>query len=143
MPWRTLTARPWPGNVRELKNLCRRLMLMAPGRIVHKSDLGDVWISGRAPREERRRLAPGSAGLGGGGAGRWPRRAVGEALPEFEKILLDAALAKTGGQRQEAAKLLGWGRNTLTRKLKDHGELEIQPAAQASMLLSWQASGRR
>jgi two-component system nitrogen regulation response regulator GlnG len=35
-----------------------------------------------------------------------------------EKILLDAALARTGGRRHEAAKLLGWGRNTLTRKLK-------------------------
>jgi two-component system nitrogen regulation response regulator GlnG len=34
-----------------------------------------------------------------------------------EKILLDAVLARTGGKRQEAAKLLGWGRNTLTRKL--------------------------
>jgi len=40
-------------------------------------------------------------------------------LPTFERILIQAALEHTGGRRQEAAKLLGWGRNTLTRKIKD------------------------
>ena len=44
-----------------------------------------------------------------------------EAVPRFERILIDVALAHTGGRRQEAAKLLGWGRNTLTRKLKELG----------------------
>ena len=111
----TLSERPWPGNVRELKNFCRRLMLMAPGRIVHMSDLGEVETS-RSAREE---------------TGDWRRAlrswaevelAAGKSLDgvetEVERILLDAALARTGGKRQEAAKLLGWGRNTLTRKLK-------------------------
>jgi two-component system, NtrC family, nitrogen regulation response regulator GlnG len=41
------------------------------------------------------------------------------AVPQFEQVLIRAALARTQGHRQEAAKLLGWGRNTLTRKLKD------------------------
>ncbi|MCG8371785.1 MAG: nitrogen regulation protein NR(I), partial [Proteobacteria bacterium] len=40
------------------------------------------------------------------------------ALPEFEKTLIELALARTNGHRQEAARLLGWGRNTLTRKIK-------------------------
>jgi two-component system, NtrC family, nitrogen regulation response regulator GlnG len=44
---------------------------------------------------------------------------LADAEAEVEQILLDAALEKTGGKRQAAAKLLGWGRNTLTRKLKD------------------------
>ncbi|HEV2110460.1 MAG TPA: nitrogen regulation protein NR(I) [Gammaproteobacteria bacterium] len=114
-----LVERPWPGNVRELKNLCRRLMLMAPGRIVHKSDLAEVLDQGRMARE-------------GGGDWRLALRAwaeaelasgrnelLNQALPEFERIMLDVALAKSAGRRQEAAKLLGWGRNTLTRKLKD------------------------
>jgi two-component system nitrogen regulation response regulator GlnG len=39
-------------------------------------------------------------------------------LPEFEKTLIQIAMSQTGGHRQEAAKLLGWGRNTLTRKMK-------------------------
>ena len=44
--------------------------------------------------------------------------------PEFERILLEAALAHTGGRKQEAALKLGWGRNTLTRKLKELGLAE-------------------
>ena len=40
------------------------------------------------------------------------------ALPDFEKTLIEIAMAKTNGHRQEAAKLLGWGRNTLARKMK-------------------------
>ena len=39
--------------------------------------------------------------------------------PEFEQVLLETALAFTNGHKQEAAQLLGWGRNTLTRKLKN------------------------
>ena len=41
------------------------------------------------------------------------------AQPEFERILIRAALQRTQGHRQEAARLLGWGRNTLTRKLRE------------------------
>jgi two-component system nitrogen regulation response regulator GlnG len=44
---------------------------------------------------------------------------LGEALPEFERTLIRIALAECNGQRQEAAKRLGWGRNTLTRKIKE------------------------
>jgi two-component system nitrogen regulation response regulator GlnG len=44
---------------------------------------------------------------------------LNRAVPLFEKILIRAALAKTRGKRQRAAKLLGWGRNTLTRKIKE------------------------
>ena len=44
---------------------------------------------------------------------------TGEAMPAFETALIEAALDATGGRKQEAAKLLGWGRNTLTRKLKE------------------------
>jgi len=114
-----LTERDWPGNVRELKNLCRRLTLMAAGRLVHASDVtgllqqdgtsrdsGDDWRTGLRAWAEAQ-LASGRHEL------------LAEAVPEFERILIDAALGHTGGRRQDAAKLLGWGRNTLTRKLKD------------------------
>jgi two-component system nitrogen regulation response regulator GlnG len=40
------------------------------------------------------------------------------ALPEFERVLIRTAMARTKGHRQAAAKLLGWGRNTLARKMK-------------------------
>jgi two-component system nitrogen regulation response regulator GlnG len=44
-----------------------------------------------------------------------------EALPAFERTLILAALRRARGKRLEAAKLLGWGRNTLTRKIKELG----------------------
>jgi len=43
------------------------------------------------------------------------------ALPEFERVLITAALTHARGHRQDAAKLLGWGRNTLARKIREHG----------------------
>ena len=53
---------------------------------------------------------------------------LAEAVPRFERIMIEEALKKTGGRRkktggrrQDAAKLLGWGRNTLTRKIKSLG----------------------
>ncbi len=46
-------------------------------------------------------------------------RILKKAARTFEKILLDCALEATRGRKQDAAKLLGWGRNTLTRKLKE------------------------
>ena len=51
------------------------------------------------------------------------------ALPALERILIRAALQRTQGHRQEAAKLLGWGRNTLTRKLKELGMAEEEATA--------------
>ena len=47
------------------------------------------------------------------------RRLLDAALPEFERVLIRTALARSGGRRQDAAKLLGWGRNTLTRKMRE------------------------
>jgi two-component system nitrogen regulation response regulator GlnG len=113
----------WPGNVRQLENLCRWLTVMAPGQEIHSEDLPHDLGESRAGEEvqgsgwqsmlriwAQRRLASGT------------ERLLDEALPDFERILIDAALQQTSGRRQDAARLLGWGRNTLTRKIK---ELEI------------------
>ncbi len=109
----------WPGNVRQLVNACRRLTVTAPGREIKAedipSDLGGVPGPARLQDEWTRQLT------------NWAekRLAAGEtpllddAMPEFERTLIRAALRKAEGGRQEAAKLLGWGRNTLTRKLKE------------------------
>ncbi len=114
---RRLGAYSWPGNVRELVNVCRRLSVLAPGSVIGSEDLPPE-IDGRA----------GGAQLDWKGALEdWAVRqaASGEgallelAQPEFERILIRAALQRTQGHRQEAARLLGWGRNTLTRKLKE------------------------
>jgi two-component system nitrogen regulation response regulator GlnG len=42
-------------------------------------------------------------------------------MPEFERTLIRTALSRAGGRRQDAARLLGWGRNTLTRKIRELG----------------------
>ncbi|MBT3197020.1 MAG: nitrogen regulation protein NR(I), partial [Gammaproteobacteria bacterium] len=47
-----------------------------------------------------------------------------QVVPTMERILIETALEHTAGKRQEAARLLGWGRNTLTRKLKELGAIE-------------------
>ncbi|HWF99103.1 MAG TPA: helix-turn-helix domain-containing protein, partial [Steroidobacteraceae bacterium] len=52
------------------------------------------------------------------------------ALPALERVLIRAALKRTQGHRQEAAKVLGWGRNTLTRKLKELGMEEAEAGNQ-------------
>jgi two-component system nitrogen regulation response regulator GlnG len=117
-----LVAFDWPGNVRQLVNACRRLTVTAPGREITVSDI--------------------PADLGGAGAGTtgatsdWARalgqwaesrlrsgstRLLDDAVPEFERTLLRAALTQAQGGRQDAARLLGWGRNTLTRKLHELG----------------------
>jgi two-component system nitrogen regulation response regulator GlnG len=44
---------------------------------------------------------------------------LSKATPLFERVLLESALESSGGRKQKAARLLGWGRNTLTRKLKE------------------------
>ena len=44
-----------------------------------------------------------------------------DALPIFERIMIQEALKQTGGRKRDASTLLGWGRNTLTRKISDLG----------------------
>jgi len=109
----------WTGNVRQLENFCRWVTVMAPGRDIHVDDLPPE-LQGSA--ESGKSFSNWEAGLFGwvnttienGGAD-----LLGEALPKFERTMIEAVLQHTRGKRQEAAKLLGWGRNTLTRKIKE------------------------
>ena len=109
----------WPGNVRQLVNASRRLTVTAPGNVITSrdipADIGGNEASERASIEWTRSLAV------------WAETQLGAdnkltlldvALPEFEKTLIRIAMAQTNGRRQDAAKLLGWGRNTLARKMK-------------------------
>jgi two-component system nitrogen regulation response regulator GlnG len=109
----------WPGNVRQLVNTCRRLTVTAPGREIKAedipSDLGGVPGPAKLQDEWTRQLT--SWAEKRLSAGETPL--LDDAMPEFERTLIRAALRKAEGGRQEAARLLGWGRNTLTRKLKE------------------------
>lgn len=116
-----LVAYDWPGNVRQLVNTCRRLTVTAPGREIKvadiPADLGGAPNAASLQEEWSRQLtAWAEKRLVSGGP-----PLLDDAMPEFERTLIRVALRKTEGGRQEAAKLLGWGRNTLTRKLKELG----------------------
>ena len=113
----------WPGNVRQLENACRWLTVMSPGQVIHVEDLplelkgeseaaqepaATAW-EGALERWAEMRLLQGGQAL------------LDDAVPKFERIMIETTLRHTGGRRQEAARLLGWGRNTLTRKIKELG----------------------
>lgn len=119
-----LSQLPWPGNVRQLENTCRWLMVMASGQEILPQDLPPELLKDQTKSRQAQtgegtdweeslkvwindRLQAGESDL------------LTEVQPAFERILLETALAHTNGHKQEAAKRLGWGRNTLTRKLKE------------------------
>jgi two-component system nitrogen regulation response regulator GlnG len=114
---KALALLPYPGNVRQLENLCHWLTVMAPGQVIEAKDLppdalqepiGDAldWAEALG-RTAQARLARGEAGI------------LNDLTAEFERTLIQIALNHTGGRRIEAANLLGWGRNTLTRKIQE------------------------
>jgi two-component system nitrogen regulation response regulator GlnG len=110
----------WPGNVRELVNVSRRLTVTAAGREIAVQDLppelggltashGADWTTGLSHWAEAQLSVAA------------PPPLLADALPAFERTLIITALRRARGKRLEAAKLLGWGRNTLTRKIKELG----------------------
>jgi two-component system nitrogen regulation response regulator GlnG len=113
-----LASLDWPGNVRQLENTCRWLTVMASGREILMEDL---------PRELRETPSVNADQSWEESLARWAEQqlARGEqalldnAVPNFERIMIRAAMRRTGGRRQDAARLLGWGRNTLTRKINE------------------------
>ncbi|MCW8348459.1 nitrogen regulation protein NR(I) [Vibrio sp. ZSDZ65] len=111
----------WPGNVRQLENTCRWLTVMASGSEILPSDLPPELL------DEPKKFAETEHGDWQHLLSNWAKGALesgeseilNKSLPQFERILLEAALNHTNGHKQDAAKVLGWGRNTLTRKLKE------------------------
>ncbi|MDD1649878.1 MAG: nitrogen regulation protein NR(I) [Methylococcaceae bacterium] len=112
----------WPGNVRQLENTCRWITVMAAGKDVHLDDLPPELLQ---PARESPALK-----LGGDwqdALRHWVdeqlrlghQNIAKEAIESAEGILITTALGATRGRRQEAAKLLGYGRNTLTRKIAE------------------------
>ena len=111
----------WPGNVRQLENTCRWITVMASGREVHVDDLPPELLN--QPAET------GQTGDWQQALRLWADQALARgqsnlldcAVPCFERIMIETALKHTAGRRRDAAVLLGWGRNTLTRKIKELG----------------------
>jgi len=104
----------WHGNVRQLENTCRWLTVMSPGQVIHAEDL--------PPELQHEDLTASETDNWEGALRHWANSGLlDDAIPKFERIMIETTLKHTGGRRQEAAKLLGWGRNTLTRKIKELG----------------------
>ena len=107
----------WPGNVRQLQNTAHWLTVMAVGNELTIDDMPALSQDAPVTREidwesslrqwANRQLQDGHTDL------------LGMAQPAIERILIQCALNKTQDRRQEAARLIGWGRNTLTRKIKE------------------------
>ncbi len=121
----------WNGNVRQLENTCRWFSVMATGNTIQMSDLPEELrnIQNQQPltEDETEHLTPQDTVQWTELLYDWTRQHIkdgekdilSQAQPMFEKTLLECALEITAGRKIEAAKLLGWGRNTLTRKLKE------------------------
>ena len=125
---RFLESLDWRGNVRQLENICHWLTVMAPGVSVDMADL-PAELKGEAPLsatidwrsalelEVAHALTRGERGI------------LDRLSQDFERALITQALIHTGGRRIEAAQLLGWGRNTLTRKIQELGLDEAENSA--------------
>ena len=112
---RKLQQYSWPGNVRELENLVRRLTVLAPSNTIQISDLpGEVVARATENESWDRLLAHHAAQM----LQRGEQRLMQSLGAQFEAGLIKVALRHTGGHKQKAAELLGWGRNTLTRKMQ-------------------------
>lgn len=125
-----LSRQPWPGNVRQLKNLCKYLTIMVTGRDIQLGDLPTELLNTKPAQDGLATHVEGNVKS----ADSWQemlrywvdsrlkageQNILSEAEPEFERVMLEAALEFTGNHKQESARLLGWGRNTLTRKIKE------------------------
>tara|TARA_Y100000748_G_C15501126_1_gene490152 strand:- start:995 stop:2392 length:1398 start_codon:yes stop_codon:yes gene_type:complete len=111
----------WPGNIRQLENICRYLTVMSSSKIVTLDDLPDDF----ADEENVKEIIDTTS---------WEELLrnnirvsistdidfIKNVNKKLETILIEESLKATKGVKQEAAKLLGWGRNTLAKKVKDN-----------------------
>lgn len=124
-----LSQADWQGNVRELKNLCQHLLVMAPGDVILPGDLPTDYQKTNQTRvnqdwrEALRQQALASAAHGARGS-------LSELRDATRDILVRSALQSTRGKVGEAAQLLGVGRNTLSRWLKDFADSAVTKKSQ-------------
>ena len=117
----SLNKYDWPGNVRQLENVCYWLTLMSPSQSVKVQDL---------PSEVKEfELTDIPSSSWEDGMQNWLKNVsmnidsgLSEiAITKIEKMLIRTALEKSNGKKNDAAQILGWGRNTLSKKMKEHG----------------------
>ncbi len=100
-----MAAYDWPGNVRELRNLIESMVVQDTDGILGLNDLQEGDTLKKLPLAESRAAGPGNL--------------VGRPLSEIERFYIEQTLQITGGNREEAAKVLGIGERTLYRVIQD------------------------
>ncbi len=116
---KALQQKAWPGNVRQLQNLCQQLCVMAPGEQILPVDLPASLKDKDAASEPADSWSEALRSWTRSALFKGQEDLMATVRGESEKIVLNCALEHTGGKRVEAARLLGLGRNTLTRKLNE------------------------
>ncbi|MDQ7091286.1 MAG: nitrogen regulation protein NR(I) [Methylococcales bacterium] len=118
-----LATLEWLGNVRQLENICRWLTVMGVSREIYMNDLPPELVNKQTLKvtsstqdwnvllseEISQKMQAGD------------KEIAKEVIPMVERLLITEALIYTEGKRYEAAAVLGYGRNTLTRKIKELG----------------------
>ncbi len=115
---RTMMRHDWPGNVRELENAVERACALSSGPVLHLGDL---------PTQLQQQ---GLAAHRAAGASETEESAVApqvKSLAELEREAILAAIRTLHGDKLQAAKLLGIGKTTLYRKLKEYGIADSMP----------------
>ena len=97
----------WPGNVRQLRNFVESMVVVDYDGLLDLDDLPEELAELPPPAAD-----PSDASLAA---------LVGKPLEEIERLFLAETLRATGGNREEAAHLLGIGERTLYRKIKEYG----------------------
>ena len=107
----------WPGNVLQLQNLCHSLTVLSSAQEITISDLpNDLLIQKKGPELTwndlleiwaTERLSNGDDHI------------LNSTIPVFEKTMIKVDIKATKGKKSEEANLLGWGRNTLARKMNE------------------------
>ena len=92
---------------------------MAPGQVIRVEDLPPEMRLSDKERQQQNDWENGLRVLAEQRLAQGEYDLLKELSTSFERILIEAALKHSGGRKQDAAKKLGWGRNTLTRKLKE------------------------
>lgn len=116
-----LCTLPWQGNVRQLENTCRWITVMASGREVHINDLPPELLNQEEKATTSNNWEQALRNWADQQLAQGKKSVLDTAVPIFERIMIETALKHTAGRRRDASILLGWGRNTLTRKIKELG----------------------
>ena len=100
-----LRAYSWPGNIRELRNICERLSILLPGKVIEPENLPMEITTG--PKSHNTNI------------GTLPE--LGINLDKLEADLINQALNRTNGNRSKSARLLGLSRDKLLYRIQKHG----------------------